>query len=285
MSWTLTDSIDDYLAGAGGFLRSRPVQHTIELGALARLLARGPAAFGGEPPLFGWWRTGGRDPAASVFHTPPFPLLISGLPAAAAAPLASELAARARHLPGVNAQADQAASFAAAWRQQTGVGSVVHRRSRLFQLGDLVDPRPMPPGSARIATDADGDLLGKWLAAFAREISDMAASPAGGDLADRLSYGGLTLWEVAGTPVAMAGTSRPGAGVVRVGPVFTPSDQRRQGYGGAVTAAVSRAALEAGAVAVVLFTDLANPTSNALYPRLGYRPVADRVVLAFGPLG
>jgi predicted GNAT family acetyltransferase len=31
----------------------------------------------------------------------------------------------------------------------------------------------------------------------------------------------------------------------------------------------------------VLFTDLANPTSNALYQRLGYRPVSDRLVLLF----
>jgi predicted GNAT family acetyltransferase len=45
---------------------------------------------------------------------------------------------------------------------------------------------------------------------------------------------------------------------------------------------VSQAALDAGAKHVVLFTDLANPTSNALYPRLGYRPVEDRIVLSFG---
>jgi predicted GNAT family acetyltransferase len=32
---------------------------------------------------------------------------------------------------------------------------------------------------------------------------------------------------------------------------------------------------------VVLFTDLANPTSNALYQRLGYRPVTDRALLHF----
>ena len=32
---------------------------------------------------------------------------------------------------------------------------------------------------------------------------------------------------------------------------------------------------------MVLYTDLANPTSNALYQRLGYRPVEDRVVLSF----
>ena len=57
---------------------------------------------------------------------------------------------------------------------------------------------------------------------------------------------------------------------------------RRQGYGGAVTAAASQAALDAGAGHVALFTDLANPTSNALYQRLGYQPVEDRVVLRFG---
>ncbi|NDZ98825.1 GNAT family N-acetyltransferase, partial [Streptomyces sp. SID10116] len=65
------------------------------------------------------------------------------------------------------------------------------------------------------------------------------------------------------------------AGQVRVAPVYTPADLRGRGYGGAATAAVTRAALDAGAAQVLLFTDLANPTSNRLYQRLGYRPVAD----------
>lgn len=30
-----------------------------------------------------------------------------------------------------------------------------------------------------------------------------------------------------------------------------------------------------------MFTDLSNPTTNAIYPRLGYRPVEDRVELLF----
>ena len=34
---------------------------------------------------------------------------------------------------------------------------------------------------------------------------------------------------------------------------------------------------------MVLYTDLANPTSNALYQRLGYRPVEDRVIFSFEP--
>lgn len=40
-----------------------------------------------------------------------------------------------------------------------------------------------------------------------------------------------------------------------------------------------------GVSQVLLFTDLANPTSNALYQRLGYQPVADRLVLAFSKEG
>lgn len=42
-----------------------------------------------------------------------------------------------------------------------------------------------------------------------------------------------------------------------------------------MTVAASRAALAAGAKDVVLLTDPANPTSNALYQRIGYVPIAD----------
>jgi predicted GNAT family acetyltransferase len=65
------------------------------------------------------------------------------------------------------------------------------------------------------------------------------------------------------------------AGMVRVDPVYTPAHLRGRGYAAAVSTEVSRAALAAGATEVVLFTHAANPTSNALYQRLGYRRVAD----------
>jgi predicted GNAT family acetyltransferase len=42
-------------------------------------------------------------------------------------------------------------------------------------------------------------------------------------------------------------------------------------------------ALDAGAADVVLFADPANPTSNALYLRLGYRLAEDRLALSLGP--
>jgi hypothetical protein len=280
MGWTLTDSIEEYLASAGDYLRSRPVEHTVELAAAETLRVRGRAAFGREAPLLGWCRSPAGDIVATVFHTPPFLPLLGGLQAAIG-PLAQELAARRRPLAGVHGEVSLARSFAGAWRELTGAAATVRRRSRLLRLGDLVAPSPGPAGRARVASGADTDLLVRWLAEFAAETDDVHDDSAAG-IADRLSYGGLTLWEVDGRPVALAGHNRPAAGVVRVGPVFTPRDQRRRGYGGAATAAVSQAALETGAT-VVLFTDLGNPTSSALYPRLGYRPVGDRVVLAFGP--
>lgn len=70
----------------------------------------------------------------------------------------------------------------------------------------------------------------------------------------------------------MAGVTRKVAGHIRVAPVYTPPRYRGNGYAAAAIWAVSQAALDAGACDVVLFTDLANATSNALYQRLGYRP-------------
>jgi predicted GNAT family acetyltransferase len=71
--------------------------------------------------------------------------------------------------------------------------------------------------------------------------------------------------------------------MTRVGPVYTPPESRGHGYGSAVTAAASAWAHDAGAREVVLFTDLANPVSNAIYPRIGYRPVLDALELRFRP--
>jgi GNAT superfamily N-acetyltransferase len=282
MTWALTEDLAEYIATAGEFLRSRPVQHTIQLTVVESLRARGLATFGQPAPLFGWWRAPGGEIAAALLHTPPYPVLLTPLPEEAVQPLAKALLARGRPLPGVNAEQATAAAFAAAWSALTGGSAREARRSRLFRLGELTPPAPLPPGTPRVAAAADHALLESWLVAFGEEINDAQRDPAE-VIADRVSYAGLTLWEVDGTAVSLAGQNRPAAGVVRVGPVYTPREHRQRGYGGAVTTAVCRAALGAGAAEVVLFTDLANPTSNALYQRLGFLAVDDLLGLSFGP--
>ncbi|MFO7545350.1 MAG: GNAT family N-acetyltransferase, partial [Trueperaceae bacterium] len=56
---------------------------------------------------------------------------------------------------------------------------------------------------------------------------------------------------------------------------------RRRGYATALVAAVTQAMLDEGRRFCSLFTDLANPTSNAIYQRIGYRPVSDVAVIDF----
>ncbi len=281
MAWTLTESLDACLACAGEFLRSRPVQHTVQLSVAESLRIRGASAFGETAPLFGWWSAAG-EVTAALLHTPPYQILLTRLPADAARLLAEDLAGRGRRLAGVTAEAGDAAAFAAAWSELTGEGWRELRRSRLFRLGHLEPPVPAPDGAARVATPADRDLLESWFQAFAAETGEPGRRYRDA-VDDRLSFGGLTLWEADGAAASLAGAQRQVAGVVRIAPVYTPPERRGRGYAGAVTAAVSQAALDAGAAHVVLFTDLANPTSNALYRRLGYRQAGDRVMLQFHP--
>ncbi len=216
-------------------------------------------------------------------HTPDFPVVLTFMSGPAAAELASELAASGRWIPGVNAEQEASEAFADAWRHRTGDTATVHRLMRLFRLDELTRPDPWPEGTARLAAERDRDLLIDWFDAFVREVGDPAGQDHAAAVDERLSYGGITVWEAGGAPVSIAGVSRAVGGMVRVGPVYTPPARRGRGYAGAATVAVSQAALDAGAAEVVLYTDLANPTSNALYQRLGYRPVEDRVVLSFEP--
>ena len=61
---------------------------------------------------------------------------------------------------------------------------------------------------------------------------------------------------------------------MRVGLVFTPPAYRGRGIARASVEALT-ARILSGGDACVLFADLENPTSNAIYRRIGYRPVAE----------
>jgi ribosomal protein S18 acetylase RimI-like enzyme len=229
--------------------------------------------------LFGWHDAGGGVIDAAFLRTPPYPVLVTSIPAGSASSLLDMLVARHGVPLAINVAGHDEPTVLTAWTAATGGGGTIGLRSRLFRLGDLTPPDPAPPGAARVADESDRELLVDWLTAFARESGGGPPEDAGRLVGDRLSHRGLTLWETGGMPVALAGLTREVAGVVRVSAVYTPPEHRRRSYGGAVTTAVSQAALDAGAAAVVLFTDQSNRTSNALYQRLGYRPIEERVVL------
>ncbi|MGW2637451.1 GNAT family N-acetyltransferase [Streptomyces sp. NPDC001348] len=280
--WYLTEDLDHFLSRAGDFLRARPALHTVPLTVTDALRRRGPHLYGREAPRFGWLADPDGAVRAVLFRTPPHPLNITPVTAEEADALAARLLALGHDLPGVSAERETAAAFTAAWRRRTGNPGELRRRERLYRLAGLTVPEPVPAGRARVAGPADRELLVRWYGEFAEAVGHGVRQEAASWADARLAHGGVTFWETPdGEPVAMAGVTPEVAGQVRVGPVYTPAAVRGRGYAGAVTADVSRAALEAGAE-VLLYTDLANPTSNGLYQRIGYRPVADFAVYRFG---
>lgn len=274
MTWTFTSDLTAYLAAAGPAVAAEPVVNTALLTVADALQRRGLEAFGQDAaPFFGWWTGPDGAVAGGLLCTPPFPLLLGALPAEAVRALGAALATEPllAGVGGFNARKADAQALAGAW----GKPAAVAEETRLYRLAGLVAPDPAPSGRARLAAEADLPLLMDWSAAFRRDAG-VPGAPSEAGLRDRLAYGGLLLWERAGAPVSMAGFTRPIAAVSRVGSVYTPPELRGRGYAAGVTHAVSEAAYAAGACEVLLFTDLANPTSNGIYRRLGYTPVEDR---------
>ncbi|MGW4895880.1 GNAT family N-acetyltransferase [Kitasatospora sp. NPDC004240] len=287
MTWTLSRDPRHFLDQAGDHLAADPARNTVLLTVLDRVTTQGLDVFGDRPPVFGWWRPEAGAPVEGAFlRTPPYEPRLGVMPLRAAAELAAELAAargpfaELTGLPGIAGGTEEARAFAAAWQSATGATSSVKVGQRLYRLGDLTGPPRPPAGRHRAAGPADRELLVRWTEEFHTEVGlDGPGDAAGVDA--RIADGRLHLWEDGGQPVAMAGDSPVIAGMSRIGPVYTPRAHRGRGYASGATFAATAHALGRGAKEVLLYTDLANPTSNSIYQQIGYRPVADDLVLSF----
>lgn len=207
--------------------------------------------------------------AAIALRTPPLGVLMTPLPAGAAATLAAVAPA---DLPGAHGPTPDVGEFCAAYAARTGATAARTTTSHLYRLDALVPPPPVP-GRLRPMVPDEAPLLLRWLDEFAA----VTGGGTGNDLAtcERLiRRGGRRVWEVDGRPVCLVGCTPPVAGVPRIAPVWTPPEHRRRGWATAATAATCELLLGDGAPAVVLFADDANPTAVGVYTRLGFRPVA-----------
>jgi GNAT superfamily N-acetyltransferase len=252
-----------------------PVGNTIEL----TLLRAG--RFGEDALLLTVWDGGAAVGAA--LQTPPYPLACNGIPANARNVVAAELASIRPDLSGVRGRRDLAVAFAQAWHGQTGLGGTITTSEMLYRLATLRTP-PTVSGTYRGATPADSALLVDWVEHFFVETFSHHRNDAAGERFVDNAYAvgdRFVLWDDGGAAVSMAMLRAPSAGVSRIGPVFTPRNARGRGYGSAVTAAASDLARRGGVGDVVLFADLANPTSNGIYRQIGFEPVGESVRIDF----
>ncbi|MFJ1752106.1 GNAT family N-acetyltransferase [Kitasatospora sp. NPDC088134] len=282
MSWTLSTSLDEFRTAAGTFLAADPAENTVLLTILDRLGRDGLHVYGEQAPRFGWWREPDGTVTGATLRTPPYGQRLGRMPVAAAEALARIIAAEPEQPADVAGGRAVVLAYAAEQARVTGRDWSIESNERLYRLGELTPPPIPPAGRPRPAGPTDVELVARWLGEFCAEAEVGAPTDLRADAEQRIVAGALLLWEVDGLgPTALAGASPVVAGMSRIGPVYTPRERRGRGYASALTAAASEQALGWGAEEVLLFTDLSNPTSNAIYQRIGYVPVGDSVHVAF----
>jgi uncharacterized protein len=280
------DDAESFLAEAEPLLLADEARHNLILG-IAGTIRDSPEL---HPQRSLWLVRDGDEAVGAALRTPPYNLILARpRTPQAVAELADALVGE--ELPGVVGAEPEVAAFAELWSGRVGVGARTSMRQGVFAL-EQVEPPPAVPGSARVATSADRELALRWWIAFGEEV--LHEGGPGRDRAEetldhRLSSAraGILIWEDDGEPVCLAGWGGPTPNGIRVGPVYTPPELRGRGYATALTAELSQRLLdgelfEGGRRFCFLYTDLANPTSNAIYERIGYRRVAESAEIVFG---
>jgi uncharacterized protein len=271
------DDVEAFLAATGGFLAAREAEHNLLLGITSQVRSF-PEVFAEDPPRFASVTDADGRVVAATLRTPPWNQVLSEVDDLAAVDLLAEDLSR-EAIPGVTGPCEAAARFVEEWTRRTGGTAVLDVAERIFRLERVVPPDRPADGSWRLAEPGDRELIADWLRRFAEE-----AAPNQPPMADPLAtadrwiarrYRTLYLWEDDGRVVSLVGAGGETPNGIRIGPVYTPPDERRRGYASSLTAAATQDQLDAGRRFVFLFTDLSNPTSNKIYEAIGYEPIRD----------
>jgi len=190
-------------------------------------------------------------------------------------------------IPGAMSEKSLIEQFAREYTTALGLISRTHQEQRIYELTQ-VDPGIPPlaaPWRLRAASPQDISFLPWWDHGFNSVIPGSTVTLHESAEAARymVQNRGVYILEDDGVPVSMARMHREMRTACGIGYVYTPPYLRGRGYATACVAAVTRLALSRGFQSCVLYTDLANPTSNSIYQKIGYQPVCDSLIMKFEP--
>lgn len=262
--------VRDFRHRTGPWLARAEAENHLILGFCSDLESH-PARFPAEPYLISIENETGI--AGAALMTPPRDLIITRAPPAAVQLLVQYLIETDAPVTGTLGPTAAANAFAQCWVEQTGSPCRPGMSQRIYQC-DRVTVPACGPGRLRGAADDDLPLLSQWREEFCREVGhaqdDDHRAVVKNFVADRRLY----VWEDRRT-VSMAGWAGETLSGLRLGMVFTPRRLRRRGYASSCVASLTQLLLDSGRRRCFLAADLANPTSNGIYRKIGYRPVCD----------
>lgn len=259
-----------FLTAAGAFLLSAESENNLILGIALELAGEGHSP---ESSAYFAAVLRGDRVEGCAFSSVPDRLGITGMRGDdVIGPLASDAGSVCPEVTSVGGPEPAVAPFAAGFAASTGRRAMLGMRQRIHELRAVIPPARPAPGRLRPARESEAGMLTPWVGDMLALIGD---SRVAADLAlERIRGGNLLVWEDGG-PVSMVGWTGKTPNGVRVNFVYTPAALRGRGYATAAVAAVSQRLLDQGNRYCCLYTDLANPTSNAIYQRIGYRPIRD----------
>jgi GNAT superfamily N-acetyltransferase len=277
-----------FLEIAADHLAAQPVVSTVVAGVADKVLADRDAGIPWPDGVPCWFAVvlDGDEVVGAAMRTAKFgsyPAFLMPMAEEASLLLARALIERDEPLKAANGALPAVRVFCDEMASRLGGETRVGQHTRLFELGDLVEPEPVA-GRLRPAVVDEQPLITSWYDAFMADADEQAGrqpgdtaheTPGPEDMRRRIEGGRIFVWDdESGEPVHVTAASQPSYGVSRIGPVYTPREHRGRGYASVAVGRVSALLRDSGERAC-LFTDQANPTSNRIYEALGYRRVVD----------
>ena len=273
------ETVEGFLDAAEPLLLADEARHNLMLGVASTLRTQ-PGLY----PAAHFWivRDDGGAVVGAAQETPPFNVILAQ---PGADGVLEALATAMEDIPGVTAAVPEVDVFAERWCAAREASPRVDVEQGVYAL-EAVAPVPPASGGMRPAGEGERELLEAWIADFQREalpheLPDAERVRRIVDQRLHESEGGFYLWEDRREPVSMAAAGSRTPNGIRIGPVYTPPEVRGRGYATSLVADLSQLLLERGIRFCFLYTDLANPTSNAIYERIGYVRVCESRQVAF----
>ena len=283
-------SLSKFLAQAEPFLLKAEAENNLILGITGNLVRRSPHAADvtnqerlTNPPFFFHATHPDGVVGAALLRSSPLPLgriVLTSMPEPATRDLAKLLVEHHLTPSGAVGPVKSVLSFSAALAGLTGKPLCERHRQEVYELTKSIPPRHPAPGLLRPAQITELALIQAWGEQFIRETgidsTDMKSLALG-----LIQNGQLFVWEEQGIPRTMAAWSSPTLHGVRINLVYTPPEERKNGWASSAVAGLGQRLLSQGRRSCYLFPDLANPASNRLYQAIGYQAVCEFRVMDF----
>ena len=239
-----------------------------------------------ESPIMASLSRGEAGLGFALRTAPSTPLILTRMPDDAVDCLVETLDAAGVELTGVRGVRAASVRFADGWSRRRGLEVTVDMRTCLYELRAVQMP-DLAGGELCRAGEGDAAAIVGFLRGFVRDTNPGEDDPDGEARRkmDRLLPAGrLYLWRnLGGKTVSMAGMVRASPNGASISLVYTPPEHRGHGYASRVVACLSQRLLDEGRTLCNLYTDLANPTSNAIYARIGYQRMTESWIHRFAP--